>query len=109
MSPTASAPSKCIIAHFAPADPNLSTNKVFQGVASPPMIEQVGFGTCVFFGIMCFLAAIWAHILVPETKGKTLEELDVFGHGSEKEEHEIMRRMAATATMSKERTGPRFV
>lgn len=70
------------------------------------MIEQAGFGTYVFFGIMCFLAAIWAYMLVPETKGKTLEELDeVFGDGSGKEEHEIMRRVAAGAAMNEEGAG----
>ncbi|KAF2726050.1 general substrate transporter [Polychaeton citri CBS 116435] len=68
------------------------------GVAVPPMIAQAGFGTYVFFACFCFLAGIWAILLVPETKNKTLEELDeVFGDGSAREEHEIMRQAAASA------------
>ena len=67
------------------------------------MIEQAGFGTYVFFACFCFLAAIWAYIFVPETKGKSLEELDeVFGDGSGKEEHEVMRRVAAGAATREE-------
>lgn len=38
------------------------------GVATPPMIEQIGFGTYVFFAVWCFLAALWAWLFVPETK-----------------------------------------
>ncbi|KAI6894075.1 hexose carrier protein [Hortaea werneckii] len=68
------------------------------GVATPPMISQAGFGTYVFFAIMCFLGVIWAWTFVPETKGKTLEELDdVFGDGTGHEEHEVMRSVAAEA------------
>ncbi|RMY27197.1 hypothetical protein D0866_10311 [Hortaea werneckii] len=68
------------------------------GVATPPMISQAGFGTYVFFAIMCFLGVIWAWVFVPETKGKTLEELDdVFGDATGHEEHEVMRSVAAEA------------
>lgn len=55
------------------------------------MIENAGYGTYVFFAIMCILAAIWAFFLVPETKGKTLEEMDdVFGDSTAHEEREVM-------------------
>ncbi|GAB1744463.1 hypothetical protein NU219Hw_g1738t1 [Hortaea werneckii] len=68
------------------------------GVATPPMISQAGFGTYVFFAIMCFLGVLWAWAFVPETKGKTLEELDdVFGDATGHEEHEVMRSVAAEA------------
>lgn len=44
---------------------------------------------------MCFLAGLWAVFLVPETKGKTLEELErVFG---DVEETDLMRRAVANA------------
>lgn len=63
------------------------------------MIEDAGFGTYVFFACMCLLAVIWAYFLVPETKGKTLEELDeILNDNAGKEEHEIMRGVAAEAT-----------
>ncbi|KAK8185398.1 general substrate transporter [Phyllosticta capitalensis] len=62
------------------------------GVIVPTMIEDAGYGTYVFFAIMCLLAAVWAYFLVPETKGKTLEQVDdLFGDDSGQEEKEIMR------------------
>jgi len=40
---------------------------------------------------MCFLASIWAYFLVPETMGKTLEQMDfVFGDNAAQEEREIL-------------------
>ncbi|EKG19858.1 Sugar/inositol transporter [Macrophomina phaseolina MS6] len=72
------------------------------GVTTPPMLENIGFGTYVFFGAWCYVAAVWAYFLVPETKGKTLEEMDeVFGDRAAQEEKEIMRaQMAAVARQS---------
>lgn len=68
------------------------------------MIDHAGYGTYVFFACICLAAAIWAFFLVPETKGKTLEELDaVFGDDSGKEEHEIMRQVAAGTTVADRR------
>ncbi|KAH0131679.1 hypothetical protein KCU67_g16734, partial [Aureobasidium melanogenum] len=38
------------------------------------------YGTFIFFGIICFLAAAFIYFMVPETKGLTLEEMDeIFG------------------------------
>ncbi|KAI8297515.1 hypothetical protein K4K59_003361 [Colletotrichum sp. SAR11_240] len=66
------------------------------GVATPPMMDQLGFGTYVFFGAWCFLASVWAFYLVPETKGKTLEQMDeVFHDTSAQEEKEIIRQQIA--------------
>lgn len=65
------------------------------GVITPSMIEQAGFGTYIFFAAFCLLSGVWAYFLVPETKGKTLEELDeVFGDGTAQEEKEIMKQTA---------------
>ncbi|KAI1340553.1 general substrate transporter [Xylariaceae sp. FL0016] len=62
------------------------------GIATPPMIAQIKYGTYVFFAIFCFLAALWAFFLVPETNGRTLEQMDeVFGDTSGHEEQEIMQ------------------
>ncbi|GME26341.1 MFS monosaccharide transporter [Neofusicoccum parvum] len=61
------------------------------GVIVPIMIEDAGYGTYVFFAIMCVLAGVWAFFLVPETKGKTLEEMDdVFGDSTAREEKQVM-------------------
>lgn len=65
------------------------------GIVTPPMIENAGFKTYIFFSIMCGLAVVWAYFLVPETKGKTLEELDLmFGDSSGQAEAEVMRTAA---------------
>ena len=39
------------------------------------MIESIHYGAYIFFCSFCFLAGVWAYFLVPETKGKTLEEV----------------------------------
>lgn len=62
------------------------------GVATPPMLEDLGFGTYVFFGSFCIASGFWAIFLVPETKGKTLEQMDeVFKDTAAQEEKEILR------------------
>ncbi|RDW77972.1 general substrate transporter-3 [Coleophoma crateriformis] len=50
------------------------------GQATPPMVQHMGFGTFIFFGLMCFIGAAFIYFVVPETKNLTLEEMDeVFG------------------------------
>ena len=61
------------------------------GISTPSMLQNIGYGTYVFFAVMCFLAGLWAFFLVPETGGKTLEELDeVFGDTSGQEERDLV-------------------
>ncbi|OQE13132.1 hypothetical protein PENFLA_c053G02451 [Penicillium flavigenum] len=67
------------------------------GVATPPMMETQGYRTYIFFAVMCFLAGVWALLLVPETKGKTLEEMDEeFGDVQGLAERELMRSAVET-------------
>ncbi|KAL2784202.1 general substrate transporter [Aspergillus keveii] len=69
------------------------------GVATPPMMETQGYRTYIFFTVWCFLAGVWAFLLVPETKGKTLEEMDEeFGDGQELYERELMRTAIETVS-----------
>jgi hypothetical protein len=57
------------------------------GVSVPPIIIGIGHGTYAFFACFCFLAATFAFFLVPETSGKTLEQMDqVFKDALGKEE-----------------------
>lgn len=38
------------------------------------------YGTFIFFGLICFIGAIFIYFVVPETRNLTLEEMDeVFG------------------------------
>lgn len=50
------------------------------GQATPDMVKAMGYGTFIFFGVMCFLGAAFVWYFVPETKNLSLEEMDeVFG------------------------------
>ncbi|KAJ5626065.1 hypothetical protein N7510_002374 [Penicillium lagena] len=61
------------------------------GISTPSMMANIGYGTYIFFAVMCFLAGVWAFFLVPETSGKTLEELDeVFGDTSGQAERDLV-------------------
>lgn len=62
------------------------------GISTPIMLEKLGFGTYVFFAAFCGLSGVWAWLLVPETKGRTLEQMDeVFGDTCSHEERDIMQ------------------
>ena len=39
-----------------------------QGLITPPMIQDIGYGTFVFFADFSFLSGIWAWLIAPETK-----------------------------------------
>lgn len=44
------------------------------------MISTMKYGTFIFFGLICFISAVFIYFVVPETKNLTLEEMDeVFG------------------------------
>jgi hypothetical protein len=52
------------------------------------MIEGAKFGTFIFFGVFSLASLFWTIFICPETKGKTLEELDaIFGHATAGEEN----------------------
>lgn len=71
------------------------------GVITPPMMSDIGYRTYIFFAVWCFVAGVWAFFLVPETSGKTLEQIDeVFGDASSHEEREMMRMAAVSVDMS---------
>lgn len=53
------------------------------GLVVPPMISDIGWGTFLFFGIFCLLAAAFSWLFVPETAHKSLEQIgQLFGDGS---------------------------
>ncbi|KAL8930833.1 MAG: hypothetical protein Q9208_000374 [Pyrenodesmia sp. 3 TL-2023] len=47
------------------------------GQITPDLLEDIRYGTFIFFGVMTFLGAIFLWFYVPETKRLTLEEMDV--------------------------------
>ncbi|KAJ9497577.1 hypothetical protein H2202_007001 [Exophiala xenobiotica] len=56
-------------------------NNFIIGLITPPLIQNTrGFGAYTFFAVFCALSFVWAWFCVPETKGRTLEDMDrVFG------------------------------
>ncbi|ETS78546.1 hypothetical protein PFICI_10608 [Pestalotiopsis fici W106-1] len=51
-------------------------NNFIIGLITPPLIQNTGYGTYVFFCVFCLLAVVWVWFVVPETNGRTLEQMD---------------------------------
>lgn len=45
--------------------------------ALPYIFESFAYGTWFFFAAWMMIATVWAYFFLPETKGKTLEEMDI--------------------------------
>ena len=66
------------------------------GLVTPGMLRTLGFGTYIFFAAWCLVALLFVFFVVPETKGKSLEEMDeVFGDNAAHEEKMHLVRIAA--------------
>ncbi|KAF2754961.1 MFS sugar transporter-like protein [Pseudovirgaria hyperparasitica] len=57
-------------------------NNFIVGQVTPDMLSSLTYGTYIFFGLLTFLGAGFVWWYVPETKGLTLEEMDIL-FGSE--------------------------
>lgn len=51
-------------------------NNFIIGLITPPLVENTGFGAYVFFAVFCLLSLVWTYLFVPETNGRTLEQMD---------------------------------
>lgn len=55
-------------------------NNFAVAMSTSPFIEVSQFGAFIFFGAVTTVGVVWVYFLVPETKGRTLEEMDeLFG------------------------------
>lgn len=52
-------------------------NNFIVGQVTPDMLESMTYGTYIFFGMLTFIGALFIYFIVPETKGLTLEEMDI--------------------------------
>jgi hypothetical protein len=60
----------------------------------PPMLSGIGWGTYIFFAVWSAAGGVFIWLYIPETKGKTLEEMDqVFGSHTAAEELEEFARV----------------
>ncbi|KAK6835213.1 hypothetical protein RU639_002326 [Aspergillus parasiticus] len=65
------------------------------GVVVPEMLIKLGWGTFLFFGLFCVAAAIFSFLFVPETSGKSLEQIAVvFGDNLDGDERELQEKIA---------------
>lgn len=51
-------------------------NNFAVAMSTPDMISAMDYGAYIFFGILSVLGAVYVFFLVPETKGRSLEEMD---------------------------------
>jgi Sugar (and other) transporter len=68
----------------------------------PPMLKNIGWGTYIFFAFWSAAGGVFIWLCMPETKGKTLEEMDqVFGSHTAAEDLEefakVQERVGLTA------------
>lgn len=55
-------------------------NNFAVALSTSPFINASQFGAFIFFGAVTLLGVVWVYFLLPETKGRTLEEMDeIFG------------------------------
>ncbi|KAL1995553.1 hypothetical protein VTN49DRAFT_1740 [Thermomyces lanuginosus] len=78
------------------------------GLVTPDMLETIKWGTYIFFAAFCLIAFLFTYFFIPETRGKTLEDMDlIFGDTAAHEEKErivhIEAQLRGTPLVSDER------
>ncbi|RHZ60145.1 hypothetical protein CDV55_103989 [Aspergillus turcosus] len=57
------------------------------GLVTPDMLDTITYGTYIFFAAFCLLAMAFTFFCIPETRGKSLEDMDlIFGDTAAYEE-----------------------
>lgn len=83
-------------------------NNFAVGLATSPFISTSNYGTFIFFGCITAIGVLYVWFFVPETKGRTLEEMDeLFGsHGmaveDEARKRQIEREIGLLALIGEE-------
>ncbi|KAL8889296.1 MAG: hypothetical protein Q9215_003420 [Flavoplaca cf. flavocitrina] len=67
-------------------------NNFIIGLITPPLVQNTGFGAYAFFAVFCLLSFVWTYFFVPETRGRTLEQMDHVFKDISSEEEEARRR-----------------
>ena len=66
------------------------------GLVTPDMLRTIRWGTYIFFAVFCLLALAFTYFVIPETCGKSLEDMDlVFGDTAAHEEKARLYQIAA--------------
>ncbi|RJE21567.1 sugar transporter [Aspergillus sclerotialis] len=59
------------------------------GLITPDMLETISWGTYIFFAAFCLLAFLFTFFCIPETRGKTLEDMDLIFGDTEAHEEKV--------------------
>ncbi|EEH20532.2 hypothetical protein PABG_02763 [Paracoccidioides brasiliensis Pb03] len=83
------------------------------GLVAPKMLECITWGVYIFFAANCLLGLLFAFFFIPETRGKTLEDMDlVFGDAAAHEEQrrimQIEAELRGTPLVAMELEKPEF-
>jgi len=70
-----------------------------QGLITPPLVQNTGFGAYTFFAVFCLLSLVWTFLFVPETNGRTLEQMDHVFKDIVSEQEEARRKAIETEIM----------
>ncbi|OJJ52555.1 hypothetical protein ASPSYDRAFT_706431 [Aspergillus sydowii CBS 593.65] len=66
------------------------------GLVTPDMLDSISWGTYIFFAAFCLLALAFTFFCIPETRGKTLEDMDlIFGDTEAHEEKQRIKHIEA--------------
>ncbi|KAL4999855.1 general substrate transporter [Aspergillus recurvatus] len=66
------------------------------GLVTPDMLDSISWGTYIFFAAFCLLALAFTFFFIPETRGKTLEDMDlIFGDTAAHEEKTRIKHIEA--------------
>lgn len=79
-----------IVCWYSSSQPKRS-NVDQQGLITPPLVQNTGFGAYAFFAVFCLLSFVWTYFFVPETRGRTLEQMDHVFKDISGEEEEARR------------------
>ena len=65
---------------------------LLQGLITPPLVQNTGFGAYTFFAVFCLLSLVWTFYFVPETRGQSLEQMDHVFEDFSSEQEDARRR-----------------
>ncbi|KAK9332288.1 general substrate transporter [Lipomyces starkeyi] len=70
-------------------------NNFVIGLVSPKMLETITYGTYIFFAAFCLIAFLFTVLVIPETRMKTLEDMDeVFGDSTAMEDKRRLQQIS---------------
>jgi len=71
------------------------------GLITPPLVQHSAYGAFVFFAVFSLLSGAWTWFVVPETTGRSLEDMDeIWGDDSGRRDKE--RTLAVVSRLERE-------